>query len=87
MEIIGGGNPQNNQNPNGANPLSNVNLKDAEYIKCENPDCDSEIFEEALKIKKISKFMTGSDRDTITPIPVLVCAKCKHVNELFKPAV
>jgi hypothetical protein len=61
----------------------NVNLKDAEDIKCEV--CESLVFEEKIMLKKISKFLTGSDRDSISPIPVIVCAKCQHVNEMFRP--
>ena len=61
----------------------NVNLKDAEDIKCES--CDSLVFEEKIMLKKISRFLTGSDRDSISPIPVIVCAKCQHINEMFKP--
>lgn len=61
----------------------NVNLKDAEDIKCE--ECESFVFEEKIMIKKISKFLTGSDRDSISPIPVIACAKCGHINEMFKP--
>ena len=64
-------------------PTLNVNLKDAEDIKCES--CESMIFEEKIMLKKISRFMTGSDRDSISPIPVIVCAKCHHINEMFKP--
>jgi hypothetical protein len=74
----------NTSNPNqqGALPL-NISLKDAEDIKCES--CGGIIFEEKLMIKRISKLLTGGDRDSISPIPVIVCAKCNHVNELFKP--
>lgn len=61
----------------------NVNLKDAEDVKCEQ--CESLVFEEKMMIKKISKFLTGSDRDSISPIPVIACSKCGHVNEMFKP--
>jgi hypothetical protein len=61
----------------------NVNLKDAEDIKCES--CESLVFEEKIMLKKISRFLTGSDRDSISPIPVIVCAKCQHINEMFKP--
>ena len=77
----------NFQNGNGGQqaniPPLNINLKDAETIVCE--ECGSEVFEEKMMIKKISKLLTGSDRDSITPIPVIACAKCGHVNELFKP--
>ena len=61
----------------------NVNLKDAEDIKCEA--CESLVFEEKMMLKKISKFLTGSTQDSISPIPVIVCAKCTHINEMFKP--
>jgi hypothetical protein len=61
----------------------NVNLKDAEDVKCEK--CEGTIFEEKMMIKKISKFLTGSDRDSISPIPVIVCAECNHINEMFRP--
>ncbi len=60
-------------------------LKDAEYIKCEA--CEVTVFEEKLMIKKISKFITGSDRDSISPISVLACSKFNHINEMFKPTV
>lgn len=74
------------ENPNSAGqgvmPL-NISLKDAEDIKCEK--CGGEIFEEKMMIKKISRLLTGAERDSISPIPVIVCANCNHVNELFKP--
>ena len=43
--------------------------------------------EAKLMIKKVSRFMTGSDQDSIVPIPVIVCSSCGHVNEMFKPKV
>ncbi len=61
----------------------NINLKDAEDVKCEK--CEGLIFEEKMMIKKISKFLTGSDRDSISPIPVIVCSECNHINEMFRP--
>ena len=75
---------QENQVPNQNGIPTNL-LKDAEYVKCES--CEGTVFEEKLMIKKISKFMTGSDRDSIAPIPVLACSKCNHINQMFKPAV
>jgi uncharacterized Zn finger protein len=76
----------NNQNPK-PNPtpggIPTEMLAQAEYAKCE--ECEGTLFEEQLMIKKISKFMTGSDRDSIVPVPVLACSKCGHVNEMFKP--
>jgi predicted nucleic acid-binding Zn ribbon protein len=68
-----------------AQPQLNINLADAPYMECE--ECQGKVFEEKMMIKKVSKFMTGSDQDSIVPIPVIACAKCGHVNELFKPKV
>ena len=76
-KITGGG----GQTP----PPLNVNLADAPYLECE--ECKSTLFEEKMMIKKVSKFMTGAEQDSIVPIPVIACAKCGHVNELFKPRV
>lgn len=68
----------------GDTPL-NLNLSDAPYIECE--ECSWQVFEEKMMIKKVSKFMTGSEQDSIVPIPVIACSKCGHVNKLFKPKV
>ena len=81
MKILG---DDDNTPSNGTgNPGLNVNLKEAEEVVCEK--CGSKVFQEKLMIRKLSKFMTGSDRDSITPIPVIACAECNHVNEMFKP--
>jgi hypothetical protein len=74
-----------NQIPGGQDPRLNLNLTDAPYLECE--ECECRVFEERMMIKKISKFMTGSDQDSIVPIQVIACSKCGHVNELFKPKV
>jgi hypothetical protein len=66
-------------------PKLNINLSDAPYIECES--CAGSVFEEKMMIKKVSKFMTGEAQDSIVPIPVIACAKCGHVNELFRPKV
>lgn len=71
--------------PGGQDPRLNINLTDAPYLECE--ECGGKVFEEKMMIKKISKFMTGSDQDSIVPIQVIACSKCGHVNELFKPKV
>jgi hypothetical protein len=72
-------------NPTGAQNGLNVNISDAPYIECEA--CGGKIFEEKMMIKKISKFMTGSEQDSIVPLPVIACSACGNVNELFKPKV
>lgn len=66
-----------------ANDMPKPDLSKAEDITCD--ECQGNIFEEKIMLKKISRFLTGSDRDSLTPIPVIACAKCHHVNEMFIP--
>ena len=66
-------------------PQLNLNLSEIPYLECEA--CQNTTFEEKMMIKKVSKFMTGSNQDSIVPIPVMACSKCGNINELFKPKV
>ena len=54
-----------NQNPQ--QPQLNVDLKTTEGIK--NSEGNS-IFQSGVILRKISKFVTGTDNDAIMPIPV-----------------
>lgn len=74
-----------NENPGQPKPVTADMLKNAEHVACEKCECD--VFEEKMMIKKVSKFLTGSTQDSIAPMPVIACAKCSHVNEIFKPKV
>jgi hypothetical protein len=58
-------------------------LADAPYIECEA--CGGTQFVERMMIKRISKFITGGTQDSITPVPIIACAVCNNINELFKP--
>lgn len=60
-----------------------INMSDAEDLACEK--CGSLVFEEKMMIKKISRFMTGSEKDQISPVQVIACAQCSHINEMFIP--
>ena len=51
-------------------------------VKCE--ECESEYFTEVLALRKASKLLTGSEQDTIIPIPTMRCADCGHINKDFK---
>lgn len=80
MNIVG---DENGEMPQGAPQPGGFNINDAEDVACEN--CDCKVFEEKMMIKKVSKFLTGSERDQISPIPVIACAECNHINEIFQP--
>jgi uncharacterized Zn finger protein len=61
----------------------NVSLDKTVGIRCES--CDNETFQEALLLRKVSKFLTGQAQDGVLPIPTFVCSKCGHVNAEFYP--
>lgn len=61
----------------------NVSLKDTTPITCE--ECEHNVFQEGVILRKISRFVTGTQQDALMPIPVFSCAKCGHVNTEFMP--
>jgi hypothetical protein len=67
----------------GSGGITAAQMKDAEDIVCEACGCN--VFQETIMLKKVSKFLTGSEKDSISPIPVITCAKCQNINEMFKP--
>lgn len=66
-------------------PKLNINIADAPYVECEA--CQGQVFEEKMMLKLVSRFMTGGSQDSIVPLPVIACAKCGNINEMFKPKV
>lgn len=66
-----------NQNQNQQLKM-NVSIKDTVPVICE--ECKNDVFTEGLKLRKVSRFLSGTDKDGIIPIPVFYCAKCGHVN-------
>ena len=60
-----------------------VSLDKTTPIACE--ECGSQAFQEALMLRKVSKFLTGDAQDGVLPISTFVCAKCGHVNQDFMP--
>lgn len=61
----------------------NIQLDKTLPITCEN--CGNDTFQEALLLRRVSKFLTASNKDSILPIPTFVCTQCGHVNTEFKP--
>ena len=60
-----------------------VSLDKTLPITCE--ECGSHAFQEALMLRKVSKFLTGEMQDGVIPIATFVCTKCGHVNKDFYP--
>jgi uncharacterized Zn finger protein len=61
----------------------NVNLEDTTEITCEQ--CGSNVFNQGVMLRGISRFITGTQQDGVMPIPVFACIKCGHVNAQFLP--
>lgn len=60
-----------------------VSLDKTLAIVCE--ECGSQAFQEAMMLRKVSKFLTGDAQDGVLPIATFVCVKCGHVNDDFMP--
>lgn len=55
-------------------PRLTVKESDLESVVC---DCGSEFFIPVIKIKKVSRLLTGSATDSYQPIETIVCLKCQ----------
>jgi DNA-directed RNA polymerase subunit M/transcription elongation factor TFIIS len=61
----------------------NISLDKTTGMSCD--ECDNEIFQEGVMLRKASRFLTGTAQDAMIPIQVFACSKCGHVNEEFLP--
>ena len=61
----------------------NISLDKTAEIVCE--ECGHNVFQEGLMLRKASRFLAGTEKDALIPLPVFSCAKCSHVNEEFLP--
>lgn len=61
----------------------NVNPSDMQPIQCE--ECGGLYFRQVVAINKVSRFITGGDRDTIVPVPTFRCDDCGAIPEEFRP--
>lgn len=65
------------------NQRINVALGDTTSVTCD--ECNHNVFEEGLILRKVSQFLTGTSQPGMIPIPVFACKKCGHVNSEFLP--
>lgn len=61
-----------------------ITIQDTRPVTCD--ECGHDTFTEVLKLRTVSKFLTGQELDSIVPIHLYACIKCNHVNEQFIPA-
>ena len=57
--------------------------KNSTAIKCD--ECANETFREVMFIRKVSKLITGTPKDSYVPVPTFQCASCGHINTEFTP--
>jgi len=60
-----------------------IDLREQPTIVCD--ECNGMFFKEVIIIKRVSKLLTGSPKDTDVPFPTYMCEKCGHVNNDFNP--
>ena len=48
-------------------------------------ECEVIYFRQVMAINKVSKFLTGADKDTMVPIPVFRCDDCGAIPAEFQP--
>jgi len=65
------------------NPKINISLDKAPPITC--VECGAYTFREVLFLRKISRFVTGTNQDSVLPIPTFACSKCHAINPEFQP--
>jgi hypothetical protein len=61
----------------------NISMDKTLPIACE--ECGCETFVQVTFLRKVSKFIAGTDHDALIPIPSFACSKCGYVNEEFQP--
>lgn len=61
----------------------NIPLDQTQAVYCNN--CEYDVFNQGIFLRKAPRLLTGSPVDSYIPIPVFYCVKCKHVNNEFLP--
>ena len=61
----------------------NIGPNDMHPVQCK--ECDGMYFRQVVAINKVSKLMTGSDKDTLIPVPTFRCDDCGAIPEEFQP--
>lgn len=66
-------------------PPVRIKLSDTTEVICDKCGCN--IFTSGLLLRKVSKFLTGSDRDNMAPMEVLYCVRCQNINKDMMPSM
>ena len=63
----------------------NLNIKSGDLKPMTCTECGGMYFRQVMAINKVSRFLTGQDKDTVIPVPVFRCDDCGAVPEEFQP--
>jgi len=66
------------------NPVGQPNVKLEDTTSFETPD-GNKIFQQGVLLRKVSKFVAGTDEDAVMPIPVFFCPDTKKLIGLTLP--
>jgi hypothetical protein len=66
------------------NPVGQPNVKLEDTTSFETPD-GNKIFQQGVLLRKVSKFVAGTDEDAVMPIPVFFCPDSKKLVGLTLP--
>jgi hypothetical protein len=74
--------------PNGAGqsvpqPKVQIDLSTSTPLVCE--ECGDDTFLSAIKMRKISKLITGTPQDMVIPIDCFLCSNCGALNKELLP--
>ena len=61
----------------------NIDISKTVAIKCDNSECENDMFLPAMKFRKVSKLLTGAKEDQIIPVQIFICTSCGNVNKEF----
>ena len=66
------------------NPVGQPNVKLEDTTSFETPD-GNKIFQQGVLLRKVSKFVAGTDEDAVMPIPIFFCPDSKKLVGLTLP--
>lgn len=61
----------------------NIDISKSIAMKCDNEECNSDIFIPAMKFRKVPKLLTGTSTDQIIPVQIFMCVSCGNVPKEF----
>lgn len=67
----------------GKQPKQKIDISKSKPVKCEN--CKDDLFIPAMRFRKMSKILIGTQKDAIIPIEVYMCVGCGTINTELLP--